>query len=496
MPVRRNKKIFSKKHDYRNASVGPSLRFDGGSSRRPSSRSSRSAGSFGAGDLDFNRPRSSRRVQRGEISHVIPNTRSRESMSSYNRRAARRGLTGDVERNSKLKTILLGAFVLVFAAVVASFVGSCTFTNTINSKLALQDKNVAKALVAPEEDKPYYVLLAGVYQDGNRNHGADMLMLARIDESEKNITFINVPGNMVVNGKRVGTIERISGDRALIEQVSDAVNLDIAHYVRIDSANLVKLVDSFGGINMVLPEEVDDPDTGDTYIPAGEQRLDGKTALIYLRANNYAGGNETRAANQVAFLKLILAEILAGDPKGMLDNFANCIQTDYNSDQVLDLIGKFSDTNIAQFITCSVPGYYTMENKVNTFYMNTGAWETMLGKIEEGKDPNAKESVLHDVKTSNYKVEIRNGSGIFGAAKEAKGILKENKFKIGKVGNTETNAYNETLIIYKKDKNAKAAQAVCEALGVGRVVQNSLYYKFKTDVLVIIGRDWRLDANS
>ena len=49
----------------------------------------------------------------------------------------------------------------------------------------------------------------------------------------------------------------------------------------------------------------------------------------------------------------------------------------------------------------------------------------------------------------------------------------------------------ETLVIYNASDTEPAAQTVLNAMGVGRLVQNSGSYTFNTDVLVILGKDWK-----
>ena len=99
-------------------------------------------------------------------------------------------------------------------------------------------------------------------------------------------------------------------------------------------------------------------------------------------------------------------------------------------------------------------------------------------------------SALEGIDPSDFSVEIRNGGGVTGAGAEARSLLKGAGFKTGKPTNTDSAVYDETLIIYKKAKYADAAAAVQETLGVGRVVNNSVYYSFSKNVLVIVGKDW------
>ena len=90
----------------------------------------------------------------------------------------------------------------------------------------------------------------------------------------------------------------------------------------------------------------------------------------------------------------------------------------------------------------------------------------------------------------SYKIALVPGDGIgpevTGAAAE---VLKAAGFDVGEVGNAEQQVYSETLVVYK-DNGIQQAQAVIDAIGIGRAVYASYYYEFEADVLVIIGSDY------
>lgn len=488
MPTRRRNTSAGRRQDYRSASVGPN-RPVGGRGQHVRRRDAVP----GANDLNFQKARRSRRGTRGEISHITPGTRSGESQADFNRRTSQRhNITKNVERGNRIRTVLLSLVAILAAVFIAYNVGSCVYSNTLGDKMKLDDATVSQALVAPETaDEPYYVLLAGCYwPNDHTNEGADMLALVRVDEPNKQATLVSIPGNLIYNTGRIGEVQAQSGDGALIEEVSTFAGVDIAHYVRIDSPSLVQMIDDMGGLELDVKMEVDDPDTGDIYIPSGTQTLSGDQALTLLRANNYANGDSDRSQNQLQFMITLTKRLLSEQGVGMMDKLANCIKTDYSSGDALGVLARFADADPDSFYTCQVPGSVYVENGKENFYMMSGQWQAMIDAVKEGKDPSEKVSVMDSLKPSDYSVEIRNGGGITGAGAEARSILKSAGFKTSEPTNTDTAAYDETLVIYKKDKYAAAAEGIVETLGVGRTVQDSVYYSFSKNVLVIVGRDW------
>ena len=46
-------------------------------------------------------------------------------------------------------------------------------------------------------------------------------------------------------------------------------------------------------------------------------------------------------------------------------------------------------------------------------------------------------------------------------------------------------------MIYDNDKGAEQAQTVIDALGIGRAVKGRGYYEYDTDILLILGGDYK-----
>ena len=92
--------------------------------------------------------------------------------------------------------------------------------------------------------------------------------------------------------------------------VADFAGVNVAHYVKTDAESIVRLVDALGGVEVNVAEEVDDPNAGDAYLPAGTQTLDGAQALTFLRASNFSNGLEVQAANQRELLTALSLRLL------------------------------------------------------------------------------------------------------------------------------------------------------------------------------------------
>ena len=114
----------------------------------------------------------------------------------------------------------------------------------------------------------------------------------------------------------------------------------------------------------------------------------------------------------------------------------------------------------------------------------------MMDRVDSGQEP-AEQTQAATTDPGSFTITLKNGGGITGAAASMESTLTSKGFKISETGNTDTSVYSETLVIYNSSDAQPAAQTVLDAMGVGRLVQNTGAYSFGTDVLVILGKDWK-----
>lgn len=520
---KRNNDIFSsprrrphRSGDYRSASVHSVIGTEGGTKRQGRHAPGAHQARANNRTADPRRRGNGKTVDRGQISHVIPQTRTRETDAQYARRTRREAHSYSMgtTREHDVRRIVLIVIAVAAALAVAGAVAAFVFSHSVSSKMALDDSSAASALTAPANSTDaYYVLVAGDLESSTISgfDGADALILARVDPANTKVSLLGIPANMVVtlsNGSSgpIGSEESIGGDAALIKSVASFAGVDITHFVKTDGSGLSSIVDALGGVNVDVPEEVDDPDVTSVYLAAGQQDLNGSQALAFATARNYSTGSVRRTQNDLTLLKALAAKALAQEGVGQLsavDSFAGSIKTDYTSDELTGLMDQFKNYDVESSITCVVPGsdssYSDEKSSSSTttsatlasFYASSSSWDTTKSAFESGDDPaqvTAKE--LASVDPSKYTVIVKNGSGETGSADEVANALKKAGYTIDSTGNADQYVYTETLVVYKESSSKTAAEAIASTLGTGRAVSASIYYSFDSDIEVIVGSDW------
>jgi LCP family protein required for cell wall assembly len=105
-----------------------------------------------------------------------------------------------------------------------------------------------------------------------------------------------------------------------ISAVQSLTDVPVTNHMVVQMDGVVDVVDALGGVRMCLPEPlVQDPAYGRFELPAGEQTLDGRQAISFLRARHGTGlgleqGSDlTRIARQQAFVDSLVRQVLDQD---------------------------------------------------------------------------------------------------------------------------------------------------------------------------------------
>ncbi|MGH3312642.1 MAG: LCP family protein [Streptomyces sp.] len=130
------------------------------------------------------------------------------------------------------------------------------------------------------------------------------------------------------SGKHFGNSQRTKlnaaysqdGAPLLVRTVEHNTGLKIDHYAEIGFGGFAKIVDSVGGVEMNIPQDIKDKNSGADF-RKGKQTLDGKQALSFVR-NRHAGTGDSdlgRTKNQQKFLAALASQ--TATPSTILNPF-------------------------------------------------------------------------------------------------------------------------------------------------------------------------------
>src|SRR4051794_4240605 len=109
----------------------------------------------------------------------------------------------------------------------------------------------------------------------------------------------------------------VGGPRCTIATVQRLTGIAITHFVEIDFTGFQRVVDALGSVTVCSPRAVLDPGTH-LVLHRGDDRLDGRRALQYVRARETLGDGSDlgRIKRQQQFLGIVLRQAMSGSLLG------------------------------------------------------------------------------------------------------------------------------------------------------------------------------------
>jgi len=166
------------------------------------------------------------------------------------------------------------------------------------------------------------VLLVGIdLAPGREQHLTDTMLVASLDSVTGEGAMVSVPRDLygvplgdgrIYNAKLNSLLAAANADRTAYPEggpatlkaaISLLLGTRIHYFVAIDIQGMSEVIDTIGGVDVTVERTIDDPNYPATlsgqrgfYLEAGEQHLDGSTALGYARSRKSAGESDfTRA---------------------------------------------------------------------------------------------------------------------------------------------------------------------------------------------------------
>ncbi len=200
---------------------------------------------------------------------------------------------------------------------------------------------------------------------------SDTLLVMTIDTESREASIISIPRDTRVRVKGLGW-DKINhayliGKEALTRQTTESfLGIPMDYYVKVNLDSFGRIVDAIGGVTVDVEKRMQYEDSWDHYVidlQPGVQRLDGRTALQYVRYRD-EDGDIGRVARQQKFIKAVLAEasspaIILKAPSIIREIFAS-LDTDMPVGLMLGVARQFKNGLSGGFKTHMVEGlpYY------------------------------------------------------------------------------------------------------------------------------------------
>ncbi|MDR3279758.1 MAG: LCP family protein [Synergistaceae bacterium] len=383
--------------------------------------------------------------------------------------------------------------------------------------------------------------------EGSRR--SDTILVATLDIDKRNIRVLSLPrdtrvfipghGNQKLNhAYAYGRAELV---RATLERF---LGIPIHYYVKVDYDNFPKLVDIVGGVDVFVGKPMKYTDKRghlEINIPPGKQRMNGDTALKYVRFRKDALGDIGRVQRQQQFMKAMIHRMYEAENLvrfgTIVDEIKNTIVTDINPSTILQL-GLFvrrldketdkmffmmlpgtasiidnlsywvSDRNdVEPFLTADIDQLRDMTLKARKNQLDAVTLaddysaenpETAAARTEKPRGVNvanaqepSPQDILQIVTSMPEAVAVLNGTGKSGVGQSVASHLQKMGIDVAHVANAKHFDYRSSNIIYPEkpsENDRMAATLLSQLCGISTTLTRT--NNLATYPSLIVGHDY------
>lgn len=367
------------------------------------------------------------------------------------------------------------------------------------------------------------VLVVGLdnVEGGSRT---DAIALAIFDAQNPGLRIASIPrdSRVYIPGKGWDKINHAyvyGGIRLLRETLVNLTGMPIDYFVKVSYKSFPRIVDILGGIDIYVEKRLVYNDySGKLFIniPAGQQHMNGKTALGYVRFRHDPLGDIGRVKRQQKFIDIMMQKIKTPSiiPRipAIVNEVMDAVDTDLAPLEALKLL-QFANSLPPDRITMFMaPGKSGFSKNVSYWILDNNAFSLQLA----AKLPPADDSLLEATDSINLderegtqtptvfdsekiaelrdqilSIRILNGDGDKGIGKRAAQIFQRIGIEVPYTGNARHYDYKASSIIYPPSDDGSTRQgalALAELCGITneRLIQED---RRAASVTLILGHD-------
>jgi LCP family protein required for cell wall assembly len=337
---------------------------------------------------------------------------------------------------------------------------------------------------------------------------SDTDMIVHIAPGAHQVVVLSIPRDSVVpilscapeagttgqTAQPAGDVEQINstfaygGPGCLWKTIEQTTGIHINDFIQLTFIGFKRAIDALGGVNVCLPESVNDPTSG-LKLSAGKHHVYGKQALAFWRTREGLGeGDDPQRIQRDQFL---MASLLQGiEHSGLLSNPSKILKvidalTGHGFVTTDSQLTPSRLLQIAEAMHGMATGAVQFVEVPWTTYVNNSAWvqwvqpqaDSLFGAIKhDTKLPKALKAAKGKVakkapkavvlKPSQVQVAVYNGSTTAGLGASTASSLTTRGFDvIGPAANADTDTYTDSVIEYGPAADIPAAQTLAKQIG-------------------------------
>lgn len=373
-------------------------------------------------------------------------------------------------------------------------------------------KNSSSAKTSPvEKGTPVNILISGVdigdpsLKGSNIPKRTDTIILMNYNPESSDINMVSIPRDTLIriNGKneKINAANAIGGQDMLIQAVEQLFNIDINYYGKVDYEGFDKIIDTIGGIDVVIKQNMNYDDESQNlhiHFKKGENiHLDGKKAEEFFRwrKNNdgtgLADGDLGRIENQHEFIGKVVdkfkSPLIIAKLPSILSTVSKYSETNMQPEEMIKYAYIISKTDKSKITISTIKGDPVYVNGISYYAYNEKSNAELLSIIHGNASNSVNASAGANEYRKGLKIEVLNGTNKNGLAKEYADKLKQKGYTNIVTGNGAKTTRSKA-VLYGIDKNYE--DTIKKDMGLSNV-ENNQQKNENFDIIVMLGEDYK-----
>lgn len=341
-----------------------------------------------------------------------------------------------------------------------------------------------------ENQEPVNVLFMGIDQRAGEGTACrtDTMILASINPKEKSVSLLSIPRDLwvriphpkhefdkITTAHYWGEIEKYpgGGPALAMQTIHNTIGIRPHYYVRLNFTGFENLIDRIGGVDIYVPETIDDtkyPDsnygTEHLFIPAGQHHFDGKMALKYARTR-YGSDDFARMDRQKQLILAVRKQVLSMDNLPQLiaqlpllyRDLGDSLETDIPIDLMITMAEWALEIDTEKIRAASIDrrmtkDWMTAEGIQVLVYEREKARPLIndLFRIPTPEAEPTETSQVAKLEAEGARVIVYNGTAIAGLAGRVSTFLEKQGIEVGVPKNASSSNQRQTVLNVYSDK--------------------------------------------
>lgn len=232
------------------------------------------------------------------------------------------------------------------------------------------------------EDRINILVLGMDARPCEKSSRTDTIIFASFDPENNRLAVMSIPRDTRVNipghgFRKINEAVMYGGPELVSQVVEDLLGVSIDYYILTNFEGFKNIVDSVGGVNFYIPQNMYyyDPADGTLIdLKKGEQLLDGDKALQFIRFRGYPNGDIDRTVHQQEFFKALAKKILQPDTVTKLHNLIPCINdaidTNLGMLKMIELVKAARNFKDIEIVSQTLPGRFAEVYGISYWYVD------------------------------------------------------------------------------------------------------------------------------